>query len=53
MRFAGLIALVGLSGLAGCSSGDNLSPSSGQPEEGSRVGLSPSGEVNSSFRVIK
>jgi hypothetical protein len=53
MRFAGLIALVGLSGLAGCSSGDNLAPPSGQPEEGSRVGLSPSGEVNSSFRVIK
>ena len=54
MRFAGLIGVVGVSALAAaCSSGDNLAPPSGQPQEGTRLGVSPSGEVQSTFKVIK
>jgi hypothetical protein len=54
MRFARLIGAVGVSALAAaCSSGDNLAPPSGQPQEGTRLGVSPSGEVQSTFKVIK
>jgi hypothetical protein len=53
MRFAALMGIVGMSVFAAaCGNGDNLAPPSGQPGEGTRVGVSPNGEVRSAFRVI-
>jgi hypothetical protein len=53
MRFAAWIGVVGLSGLAACSNGDNLAPSAQSGDEGVLLAVSPIGEVRSTFRVFK
>jgi hypothetical protein len=54
MRLAARLGAVGLSALAAaCSNGDNLAPPAKSGDEGTRVGVSPHGEVRSSFRVIR
>ena len=55
MRFeAVLIGVIGLTALGtGCGNGDDLAGPGTQGDQGTRVGVSPSGEVRSTFKVTK